>query len=354
MSPSFDCALLCAEDNESLMCFDDSSDYGNINDDFHQPKSRSFFDNVDSFFMGLSLHSEDSISLMVEKESQHLPRNDYFERLLCGDLDLNLRREAVDWILKVHAYYSFGPLSAYLSINYLDRFLSAYELPKGKAWMMQLLAVACLSIAAKMEETEVPLSLDLQVCEAKFVFESRTIQRMELLVLSTLNWRMQAIMPFSFMDYFLCKFNNDQPPLRLLISRSVELILGTLEGIEYLKFRPSEIAVAVAISVLGELQIIDIDNAAPYFIQFVQKERVLKCMELIHGVSLTNGSSKGTQNSGPVSSVPQSPIGVLDAAACLSYKSDELTVGSCANSSHSSPEAKRRKLNPSSEMELKS
>ncbi|KAL5710854.1 hypothetical protein ACHQM5_021367 [Ranunculus cassubicifolius] len=223
---------------------------------------------------------------------------------------------------------------------------------KGKAWMMQLLAVACLSIAAKMEETEVPLSLDLQVCEAKFVFESRTIQRMELLVLSTLNWRMQAIMPFSFMDYFLCKFNNDQPPLRLLISRSVELILRTLEGIEYLKFRPSEIAVAVAISVLGELHIIHIDNAAPYFIQFVRK--VLKCMELIHGVSLTNGSSKGTQNSGPVSSVPQSPIGVLDAAACLSYKSDELTVGSCANSSHSSPEAKRRKLNPSFEMELKS
>ena len=34
---------------------------------------------------------------------------------------------------------------------------------KGKAWMMQLLAVACLSLAAKMEETEVPLILDLQV-----------------------------------------------------------------------------------------------------------------------------------------------------------------------------------------------
>jgi hypothetical protein len=29
--------------------------------------------------------------------------------------------------------------------------------------MMQLLSVACLSLAAKMEETEVPLLLDLQV-----------------------------------------------------------------------------------------------------------------------------------------------------------------------------------------------
>lgn len=34
---------------------------------------------------------------------------------------------------------------------------------KGKAWMMQLLAVACLSLAAKMEETEIPLSVELQV-----------------------------------------------------------------------------------------------------------------------------------------------------------------------------------------------
>lgn len=36
-------------------------------------------------------------------------------------------------------------------------------LQKGKAWMMQLLAVACVSLAAKMDETEVPLCLDLQV-----------------------------------------------------------------------------------------------------------------------------------------------------------------------------------------------
>lgn len=38
-------------------------------------------------------------------------------------------------------------------------------LQQGKAWMIQLLSVACLSLAAKMEETEVPLSLDLQVEE---------------------------------------------------------------------------------------------------------------------------------------------------------------------------------------------
>lgn len=36
---------------------------------------------------------------------------------------------------------------------------------RGKAWTVQLLAVACLSLAAKMDETKVPQSVDLQVPE---------------------------------------------------------------------------------------------------------------------------------------------------------------------------------------------
>jgi hypothetical protein len=36
-------------------------------------------------------------------------------------------------------------------------------LQQGKVWMLQLLSVACMSLAAKMEETEVPILLDLQV-----------------------------------------------------------------------------------------------------------------------------------------------------------------------------------------------
>lgn len=48
-----------------------------------------------------------------------------------------------------------------------------------------------------------------------------------------------------------------------------------------------------------------------------------------------------------VSTAPKSPIGVLD-AACVSYESDDITVGSHANCHPSSPAAKRRKLNRSS------
>lgn len=74
------------------------------------------------------------------------------------------RREAVEWMLGVWGVYGFSALTAVLAVDYLDRFLSGSRLQRdNKPWMTQLVAVACLSLSAKVEETHVPLLLDLQV-----------------------------------------------------------------------------------------------------------------------------------------------------------------------------------------------
>ncbi|KAE8686456.1 hypothetical protein F3Y22_tig00111061pilonHSYRG00064 [Hibiscus syriacus] len=104
-------------------------------------------------------------------------------------------------MLNVNASHGFTALTAVLSVNYLDRFLSIFGLQSDKPWLIQLVAVTCLSLAAKVEETHVPLLLDLQVEGTIYVFESKTIQRMELLVLSTLQWKMHPITPLSFLDH---------------------------------------------------------------------------------------------------------------------------------------------------------
>jgi len=70
------------------------------------------------------------------------------------------------------------------------------------------------------------------VGESKFIFEAKTIQRMELLVLSTLKWRMQSITPFTFLDYFLYKINGYQSPLKSSVMRSIQLISSTAIGID--------------------------------------------------------------------------------------------------------------------------
>ncbi|MED6219659.1 hypothetical protein PIB30_037805 [Stylosanthes scabra] len=348
--------LLCSENN--IACFDDDDgddvaaaaadgsgilpcrDHSNnLNSDQPCLSSENRGSGPLSWFDVLS---EETIKGMVEGEKDHLPKEDYLQRLRSGDLDLTGRREAIDWISKAHSYYGFGPLTFCLSVNYLDRFLSVYELPRGKSWTTQLLAVACLSIAAKMEEIRVPQSVDIQVGEPKFVFEAKTIQRMELLVLSTLRWKMQALTPFCFIDYFLRKINFEQHLSNRSISRSVQLILSIIRGIDFLAFRPSEIAAAVAISVSRELQQAkDIDKAVASFL-IVEKEKALKCVELIRDLTLMNVSNFCTKH---VPFVPQSPIGVLDGCGCLSFKSDELTNAgsSCPNSSNISPKTKRFK-----------
>ncbi|XP_059066780.1 cyclin-D1-1-like isoform X2 [Cryptomeria japonica] len=114
------------------------------------------------------------ISLLVQKEKEHLPREDYVERYLNLDLDLAARQEAISWMNKVQAHNNLRPLTAYLSVNYLDRFLSSYQSQQGIGCPLQLLLVACLSLATKMEDKVPPLT-DLQIGGAKFDFEAQTI-----------------------------------------------------------------------------------------------------------------------------------------------------------------------------------
>ena len=70
-----------------------------------------------------------------------------------------------------------------------------------------------------------------QVGEPKFLFEGKTIQRMELLVLTTLKWRMLAYTPCTFIDYFVRKMNDDQIPSERLISKAIQLILCSIRGL---------------------------------------------------------------------------------------------------------------------------
>ncbi|CAL0327344.1 unnamed protein product [Lupinus luteus] len=338
MAPSFDCvsSLLCSEDRDSV--FDENS---SVYEDTWQHRRNHKKHHFGESSV-LPLQDDECFATMVEKECEHWPGVVYLNRMCNGDLDFGARKEAVDWIEMVRAQFGFGPLCAYLSINYLDRFLSAYQLP-GRDWAMQLLAVACMSLAAKIDECDVPMSVDLQFGEPKFVFEAKAIQRMELLVLSTLNWRMQSITPFSFIDRFLYKIIDDQSQLRSSILQSTQLILSTARGIDFLEFKPSEIAAAVALSVVAETKTIDARKAISVLIPQAEEERVMKCVKMVQELLPNNGIYKDCSNA-IVPCMSQSPIGVLDTSS-FSYKSDYTNADSCANSSHNSPDTKRRKLN---------
>uniref|UniRef100_A0A7N0V013 Cyclin-like domain-containing protein n=1 Tax=Kalanchoe fedtschenkoi TaxID=63787 RepID=A0A7N0V013_KALFE len=267
-----DSLLLCEEDSSSLV--DDAG--------WFEEEERSGGGGEVMLWGLLPAQSDECLRVMVEKEREYAVGVDYAARLKTGDLDLSERRSAVDWIAKAHAHFGFGPLCAYLAVSYMDRFMSAYELPKGKGWTAQLLAVACLSIAAKMEEAEIPFTMALQARGSKFMFEVKTIQRMELLVLSTLKWRMHAVTPFSFIDSFLNLINGDKHQSRTLLCKSIKLISSTNKGIELLDFRPSEIAGALALSLTDDVQL----QRFPLISCYVGKERVMKCLKAMDEMGL--------------------------------------------------------------------
>ncbi|XP_018446599.1 cyclin-D4-2 [Raphanus sativus] len=238
---------------------------------------------------------EENIREMIDRERQHSPRDDYLERLRSGDLDFNVRNQALDSILKACEELRLGPVCICLAINYLDRFLSVHDLPSGKDWAVQLLAVSCLSLATKVEETKVPELKHLQVGDPRFVFEAKHVQRMELLVLNVLKWRLRAVTPCSYVRYFLSKINgyDDRELSCRLISRVLQVIASTTRGIDFLEFRASEIGAAVALSVSGEqLHTLQFDKFSfSSFCPHLDKERVKKIGEMIE----RNGSASCPQ-----------------------------------------------------------
>ncbi|KAL6645625.1 hypothetical protein ACP70R_017233 [Stipagrostis hirtigluma subsp. patula] len=109
----------------------------------------------------------------------------------------------------------------------------------GKEWALHLLAVACLSLAAKVEEQRVPVLSEFRPDDD---FDSASILRMELLVLSTLQWRMITVTPFSYISCFAARFRPDER--RAIIMRAVECIFAAIKGMSSVEYQPSTIAVA--------------------------------------------------------------------------------------------------------------
>lgn len=105
------------------------------------------------------LWEDDELTSLFSKEHE-------MRRTTTLEFDEDGRPQAVAWMSKVAAHYGFSTLTTLLAINYLDRFLcsSSFHFQRDKpSWMIQLIAVTCLSLAAKVDEIQVPLLLDLQL-----------------------------------------------------------------------------------------------------------------------------------------------------------------------------------------------
>ncbi|KAJ3707553.1 hypothetical protein LUZ61_011258 [Rhynchospora tenuis] len=237
--------LLCSEDVESLELGQSGVGSG-FDSDSGSIRSSTKFSFPDD--------AQEVLVRFIDTESDNSTRSDYQIRLCSHSFDLFARAYSVSWILKACAHHRFLPVTGYLAVNYMDRFLELHRILEEKDWAMQLLAVTCLSLAMKMEETFIPCLLDLQADCSEFVFEPKTIRRLELLVLASLDWRLRSVTPFSFIEYFAYKADPSGKYARYLVSRATKIILSSLHDINILDHRASSLAAAAIICASDEIQ----------------------------------------------------------------------------------------------------
>ncbi|WVZ59842.1 hypothetical protein U9M48_009935 [Paspalum notatum var. saurae] len=199
------------------------------------------------------------------------------------------RRDTVKWILETRASFGFSHRTAYLAVSYLDRFclrrrfhVTNYsistihpvavdrltDLTRRRRWMCvqrsampwaaRLQAVACVSLAAKMEQDRAP-PLSAFRADDGYDFSSANIRKMELLVLSTLGWRMGDVTP---LDYLPCLASRLRHRRRddnsgggggggggaLVAAKAAALIFSAAEAVSVLDYRPSTVAVAAVLA----------------------------------------------------------------------------------------------------------
>ncbi|TKY55674.1 Cyclin-D3-2 protein [Spatholobus suberectus] len=323
-SPSLLDALLCEERDT----FEEDFDGGEIdNGDPSARKSQSsplvLLDN-DLFW-----EDEELVSLISKEGETHLCS---LSVIADGPLE-GPRVEAVNWISKVCGHYGFSALTIVLAVNYFDRFITSLRFQRDKPWMTQLTAVACLSLAAKTEETHVPLLLDLQVEESRFVFEAKTIQRMELLVLSTLKWRMHPVTPISFFEHIVRRLGLKSRLHWEFLWRCERVLLNVIADSRVMSYLPSTLAAATMIHVIKEIEPF---NATEYIDQLlgllkIGEEQVNQCYKIIQKLLGCYEGIYSLHQKRKRLSEPGSPGGVIDASFSCDSSNDSWAVSSSAS-----------------------
>ncbi|KAI6688063.1 hypothetical protein NL676_024891 [Syzygium grande] len=243
------------------------------------------------------------------------------------------RREAVGWMMRAHARCDFSALTAVLAVDYLDRFLFGFGSQTEKPWMTQLTAVACLSLAAKVEETQVTLLLDIQGEESNYVFEAKTIQRMELLVLSTLDWKMNPVTPLSFIDYFARRLGLKGHLCWEFLWRCERVLLASLSDCRSTSYLASVMAAAVILHVINGLDPclgLQCQNQLLPILG-IESDMVDECTKLVSELARAIRGHRSSKRK--FGSVPGSPDGVVDVCFSSDSSNDSWAVVESVSSS---------------------
>jgi G2/mitotic-specific cyclin-B, other len=141
--------------------------------------------------------------------------------------------------VEVHLKFKMVPETLYLTINMLDRFLQMKQVRRSK---LQLVGVACMSIAAKYEEIYPPELRDY-VHVTDRAYSRKEIVEMESDVVESLQYNLTVPTIHSF----LCRFLKAAHADRTMVQLACFLAERTLQEYSMCKFLPSVIAASAVL-----------------------------------------------------------------------------------------------------------
>ncbi|XP_024976951.1 cyclin-A1-4-like [Cynara cardunculus var. scolymus] len=159
-------------------------------------------------------------------EAKKRPSIDFMEKVQ-KDINAEMRAILIDWLVEVAEEYRLVPDTLYLTINYIDRYLSGNLMDRQR---LQLLGVACMMIAAKYEEICAP-----QVEEFCYITDNTYVKdevlQMESAVLNFLKFEMTAPTARCFLRRFVraAQGVNEGPSMQLECLASYISELSLLE-----------------------------------------------------------------------------------------------------------------------------
>ncbi|XP_011290998.2 G2/mitotic-specific cyclin-A [Musca domestica] len=170
-----------------------------------------------------------------ESEKKHRPKPHYMRRQT--DINYSMRTILVDWLVEVSEEYNLDTETLYLSVSYIDRFLSHMSVVRNK---LQLVGTAAMYIASKYEEIYPP-----DVSEFVFItddtYSKAQVLRMEQIILKILAFDLCTPTAYVFINTYAV-LTDIPDKVKFLTLYIAELSL--LEADPYLRFHPSLISAA--------------------------------------------------------------------------------------------------------------
>ncbi|TKV92514.1 hypothetical protein SEVIR_9G166300v4 [Setaria viridis] len=245
------------------------------------------------------------------------------------------RRDTVKWILETRACFGFSHRTAYLAVTYFDRFCLHRCFDRSvMPWAARLLAVACVSLAAKMEEYRAPALPEFRADDDEYEFSCVSIRRMELLVLSTLGWRMGGVTPFDYLPCLSSRLRRGNGGAGagavIVAAKAAALIFSTAEAASVLDYRPSTVAVAAILAathgaMTKEALESKISSLSPSCL--LDKDDVYAC----HSLMLLSSSSNSSAATSTTAKRPPPSTSADSVGAGSTYESSSFAAAASSN-----------------------